>query len=231
MINTTIFAFLALSRSLLPLPDFNSALMQIESEWATIQYQKNPQDQAIHFPLLLKKIHLLRQHYPNNKEFQVWEAIVMANNAAYETPFKALQSLEAVRENLENIVSSQPETLDGAALVTLGTLYYMVPGWPISFGNKDQAQHYLTQALAINPTGIDTNYFYADFLIQQGEYQKGHQYLQAALQAPIRPTQTFADKQLKKLAEESIQKIRQQSSLQDSYLPVFSATSPWNKIP
>ncbi len=214
MINTTIVAFLALSKSLLPVPDFSPELIHIESEWATIQYQNTPQQQAHAFPLLLTKIHRIQQRYPNRPEFQIWEAIVMANNAAYESPFKALKNLETVKETLEEIASRQPETLEGAALVTLGTLYYKVPGWPISFGNHDKAQYYLTKALAINPTGIDTNYFYADFLIEQGQYQASRPYLEAALQAPVRPSQTFADNQLKQQVKASIQKINQQPGAQ-----------------
>ena len=49
-----------------------------------------------------------------------------------------------------------------------GFPYYQVPGWPVGFGDDEKAEQLLKQALAINPTGIDPNFFYGDFLLDQG---------------------------------------------------------------
>ena len=45
----------------------------------------------------------------------------------------------------------------------------------------------------VNPSGIDANYFYADFLANQGDYAKARDYLNRALAAPPRPGREDAD--------------------------------------
>ncbi|MNN76418.1 hypothetical protein D3C81_1927940 [compost metagenome] len=95
---------------------------------------------------------------------------------------------------LELAIKLDDKALDGSAYTSLGALYYQVPGWPIGFGDDKQAERLLKQALQINPTGIDPNYFYGDFLIDQGHKAQGKLYLQKALAAPARPGRELADK-------------------------------------
>jgi hypothetical protein len=61
-------------------------------------------------------------------------------------------------------IQLDPNASEGAAFVTLGSLYYMVPGWPIAYGDTNKADALLKKALVINPNTIDANYFYGDFL-------------------------------------------------------------------
>ena len=69
-----------------------------------------------------------------------------------------------------------------------------MPGWPIGFGDDDKARELLTRALEINPDGIDSNYFYADFLLDQGDEDGARRYFEKALQAPARPQRPLADR-------------------------------------
>jgi Tfp pilus assembly protein PilF len=73
-------------------------------------------------------------------------------------------------------------------------LYYKVPGWPIGFGDDDKAKIFLDKALAIDADGIENNYFYADYLIDQGQYADAEVYLLKAQHAPARPNRPLADK-------------------------------------
>ena len=75
----------------------------------------------------------------------------------------------------------------------MGTLYFKVPGWPLGFGNDDTAEELLKQALVIDPEGIDANYFYADFLRDQGNYRAARQFLIKAQNAPLREGRAVAD--------------------------------------
>ena len=77
--------------------------------------------------------------------------------------------------------------LDGSAYTSLGSLYYQVPGWPIGFGDDAKARELLQKALALNPEGIDPNYFMGDFLYRKGDYEAARQALARALKAPPRP--------------------------------------------
>ena len=55
-----------------------------------------------------------------------------------------------------------------ALAVSLGTLYHRVPGFSVGFGSDRKAKEYLEKAVAINPDGIDRNYFYGEFLYDEG---------------------------------------------------------------
>ncbi|MNY67214.1 Tetratricopeptide repeat protein [compost metagenome] len=68
-----------------------------------------------------------------------------------------------------------------------------MPGWPVGFGDDEKAEQLLKQALAINPNGIDPNYFYGDFLLDQGRKDEARAYLDKALAAPSRPGREVAD--------------------------------------
>jgi uncharacterized lipoprotein YddW (UPF0748 family) len=51
----------------------------------------------------------------------------------------------------------------------------------------------LEKAMLINPNGIDSNYFYGEFLFDEKEYIKAKQYLTHALQAADREERPLAD--------------------------------------
>ena len=69
-----------------------------------------------------------------------------------------------------------------------------MPGFPIGFGDDDKAARLLQQALQLNPAGIDPNYFYAEYLFEQGRYAESLKYLEKATQAAPRPGREVADK-------------------------------------
>ena len=76
---------------------------------------------------------------------------------------------------------------------SLAVLYYKVPGWPIGFGDKARAETLLRQSLAINPRGIDPNYFYGEFLLENGKAADAVVHLERALKAPPRLGRELAD--------------------------------------
>jgi Tfp pilus assembly protein PilF len=96
-------------------------------------------------------------------------------------------------------IKIDPNTMDGAAYVTLDTLYYLAPKWPVSFGDDDDdvAKQMLETALKINPDGIDANYFYGEFLLLHNKSNDAVLYLERAAFAPARTEQLYADNQLK----------------------------------
>jgi len=97
--------------------------------------------------------------------------------------------------------------LGGSAYTSLGSLYYQVPGWPIGFGDDKKAQEYLKKALAVNPDGIDANYFYGDYLFRKGEYAEAARWLNKAMQAPPRPGRKVADEGRRREIDELLDKI------------------------
>jgi len=84
-----------------------------------------------------------------------------------------------------------------------------VPGWPIGFGDRGKAQELLKQGLALNPNGIDPNYFYGDYLFRSGDYDGAERALRKALQAPPRAGRAIADEGRRREVNELLEKVRE----------------------
>lgn len=188
-------AILALSTTLpaqaAPLDD---ALLDIQREWARINYSAVPGDRkAEDFERLAGKAAALASGNPGRAEPMVWQGIVLSSQAGAQGGLGALSLAKEARAVLEASLKIDPAALGGSAHTSLGTLYHKVPGFPIGFGDDGKARKHLQAALKINPTGIDPNYFYAEFLLDEGEEALALDHLQRALNAPARPGREAAD--------------------------------------
>ena len=63
----------------------------------------------------------------------------------------------------------------------------------MGFGSDKKAVQLLQKALEINPDGIDSNFFYADYLLEKKEYEQAEKYLLKAQNAAPRPGRPVAD--------------------------------------
>jgi tetratricopeptide (TPR) repeat protein len=209
MLKTTNVAILLLVCNTILANDISIEINRTESQWASIYYSKNTPEQRKKYPLLLRKTKRLIQKHPASIELIIWQAIIISSNAAYESPFTALESLDKAKKLLDYAIQKDPNALEGAAFVTLGTLYYMTPGWPISFGDQNKAEILLKKGLKINPFSIDANYFYGDFLLSKGKLKEATKYFRLALKSPSRNSQEYADSQLKKEATIALKNTEQ----------------------
>ncbi|MDP3330745.1 MAG: tetratricopeptide repeat protein [Methylococcaceae bacterium] len=205
--------------------NLNDALDRIESEWAIVYYKTPQTQQAEAYTQLLNKAVTLAKQHPNAAEPLFWQALVKSSHAAHLDAFSALTAIKESRELLTRVITINPTAMNGSAHVTLGTLYYMVPKWPIAFGDNDEAKKLLETALAINPNGIDCNYFYGEFLLQSNNLKAASQYFERAIAAPIRKEQAFADNQLKAEAKLALQntKDRKIGSERNIFLSLFNS--------
>jgi tetratricopeptide (TPR) repeat protein len=176
-------------------PAFDAQLLSIQQAWAKVNYETPAGDaRAKAFDALEKRAEAFTQQHPGRAEALIWEGIIESSYAGAKGGLGALSLAKAARGNLEKALEIDPGALDGSAYTSLGTLYARVPGFPVGFGDDDKARKLLLKALELNPSGIDPNYFYADFLYEQGEYADALQYLQKAAKAPARPGREAADK-------------------------------------
>jgi len=74
------------------------------------------------------------------------------------------------------------------------------------FRHHDKARAYLERGLKVNPNGIDSNYFYADFLLSAAK-MPNLEYFKKALNAPARPGREDADAGRRTEIQESIKKL------------------------
>ena len=174
---------------------FNAELLSIQQAWAKVNYETPAGDARKEaFDALEKRAEAFTQQNPGRAEALIWEGIIESSYAGAKGGPGALGLAKEARGNLEAAMKINPNALDGSAYTSLGTLYYRVPGFPLGFGDSDKARQLLQQALKLNPNGIDPNYFYADFLVSEGEYAAALPYLEKAAQAPARPGREIADK-------------------------------------
>lgn len=169
-------------------------IAELQDEWARIKYQIAGDDSKV------AALHTLEAHaskvtasYPDRAEPKIWEAIILSTEAGVIKGMSALPKVKAAKALLEQAERIDPNALDGSVHTSLGSLYYQVPGWPVAFGDDELAEKHLKQALQINPKGIDPNFFYGDFLLQDNRYDEAKTYLNRALEAPDRPGRATAD--------------------------------------
>lgn len=170
------------------------SLLKVQKDWAVCQYQtkgSDKQTKCFEQVITLNKQDLSAKK--DNPELMVWLAINKASLAGAEGGLSGLSQAKQAKKILEQVIEKAPETLQGSAYTSLGSLYYKVPGWPIGFGDDKKAEQLLKKALEINPNGIDSNYFYGDFLAEQGKKQQAIKYLTRAKNAAARLDRPLAD--------------------------------------
>src|SRR6056300_1104498 len=166
----------------------------LQNDWAIANYQTDDSKKEVVFQDLIKKAHEISERNHNSAEVLTWEAIILSTYAGVSGGLSALGYVEEAREKLDKAKEINPDVLDGSIYTSLGSLYYQVPGWPIGFGDDEKEEEYLKKALAMNPDGIDPNYLYGDFMLEEDNYQEAVNYLEKAAAAPARPGRPVADK-------------------------------------
>lgn len=226
MKKTTFVALLLLSLQCVA-EDLSPSVQAIESEWASIYYKLPKSKQEAAYDALLNKATQLAEQYPNTAEPIFWQALIIAAHAEQQDGFTALKAIHTSRDLLLKAIKINPQTANGSAYVTLATLYYMAPKWPIAFGDAEKAEKMFQEALKINPNGIDANYFYGDFLLANNQPKEAQKYFERAISAPSRGEQLFADSKLKdevKLALANT-KNRKINGVKNAFLSLFNSAS------
>jgi len=181
----------------------------LQHDWEVIRYQTPAGDRAKRFEALAAKARKLSETTPERSEPLVWEGIILSSWAGEKGGLGALGLAKQAKQVYESAIKIDGNVLDGSAYNSLGVLYYKVPGWPIGFGDKDKAKELMQKALALNPKGIDPNFFYGEYLVETGKPAEAVAYLERALQAPPRPGRQIADAGRREEARELLAKAKE----------------------
>ncbi|MEJ2393814.1 MAG: hypothetical protein P8Z77_03370 [Candidatus Thiodiazotropha sp.] len=183
-------------------------LLELSVAWAKIKYQM-PEDQRVKaFESLNEKAAAMVEANPGQAEPLVWQAIILSTTAGEKGGLGALSLVKKAKKLLDRAEAIDPQVLDGSVYTSLGSLYYQVPGWPLGFGDDDKAESYLKKALAVNPDGMDPNYFYGDYLLQEKEYAEAAAAFEKALAAPAREGRPVADAGRREEIEAALAKVK-----------------------
>jgi tetratricopeptide (TPR) repeat protein len=174
--------------------NFDDSLLALQKKWAVANYAKNKGLKKNAFLALQEESIKLTTAFPKQAETWIWHGIVQSSYAGFKGGLGAISLVDDAKEALEKALVIDENALQGSAHTSLGILYLKVPGWPVSFGDDDESEKHLKMALKMNPTGIDVNYFLAEFYIEQDEYKKAKDHLLTASSAPARPNRIDADK-------------------------------------
>lgn len=180
----------------------------LQQQWAEAKYQTAEDDREKAFEALAATAEQMSQANPKNAELLIWQAIILSTYAGEKGGLGALSLVKEAKVLLEQAADIDADALHGSIYTSLGSLYYQVPGWPIAFGDDDKAREYLEKALVINPDGIDANYFYGDFLLEEGEYQLAINVFEKALKAPARTDRPLADQGRKQEIQQALTEAR-----------------------
>jgi tetratricopeptide (TPR) repeat protein len=134
---------------------------------------------------------------------------IAANMGALAESFGIRQGIKyrgTIRQELETVLKSNPEYLDGSADRALGRWYYKVPG--LFGGDKKKSEQHLRKALGYNPQSVITRLFLADTLLELDRQAEAIKELEAALAAPEDPEWTPEDRRFKQRAKDLLARLR-----------------------
>ena len=176
-------------------------IVYLQTRWAEIKYQLPEGQQEKAFSTLVSEAKKMRVNHPQEASYLIWEGIIRSTYAGAKGGLGALDQVKQAKQLFEQAIALAPDAMAGSAYTSLGSLYYQVPGWPLGFGDDKKAKTMLLKGLSYNPEGIDANYFYGDFLLNQKQYQQALQVFEKALLAPPRGGRELADEGRKKEIE------------------------------
>lgn len=190
-----------------PAAPVDDAVAELQRDWEVIRYRTAAPEREKRFEALAARARKVSEAFPGRGEPLVWEGIVVSSLAGEKGGLGALALVKQAKALYEQAIRIDGNVLDGSAYNSLGVLYYKVPGWPVGFGDKAKAGELLQKALAINPAGIDPNFFYGEYLVETKHPDRAIAYLERALQAPDRPGRQVADTGRREEARALLEKI------------------------
>lgn len=200
----------------------------LRDEWENIFYGLPQEQQADRFKAMLDQLEVLTSQHPRAASPRALMAMVLCTYAGAHQGLDSLTLIEKARDLSHEAIQLDPRALEGSAWITLGNLYQRLPGWPISFGDNAKAREYLSQVLKLFPAAMDTNYFYGNFLLEQGEYDEALKYLEKARAVVLTDDAGIGDQQMKQQIENALIAAREHHASHDDF---FSRILPDWLIP
>lgn len=164
-----------------------------ENRWAVTVFELpiGKRDRAL--KSLLFEARDLADKYSDLPEAVAWHGIVANECLRTGCMSRSTRLRKEARDALLKAESLDPLVLDGLVYATLGTLYSQAPTYLGGFGSKTKGIGYMWRAIVLDPEGLDTNYLYAELLVDEKRYKDAREILIKASALPARPDHMRAD--------------------------------------
>ncbi|WP_425497266.1 hypothetical protein [Luteimonas flava] len=194
--------------ALAPAAEPAAPVAAVRDQWAQAAYVTPKAQRGAALVALAGRSEALVAARPRDPDALIWDGIVRSSLAGERGGLGALSLVKQAKRDFEAAIALDDTALGGAAHTSLGALYYQVPGWPVGFGDDAKAREHLQRALAIDATDIDANYFYGDFLRDQGDWSGAAAAFEKAIAAPARAGREVADRGRRAEATRKLAEVR-----------------------
>lgn len=172
----------------------DESLLDIESRWAAAAYEIDGRQQEKALKRLLIDARELHANHPGEPGAAAWHGVVARTYRDARGSRGSMRLAKEARDALLMAESLDPLVLGGLVYANLGALYSNVSSGFGGFGNKTRGMGYLWKAIIVDPDGIESNYLYAEVLVDEKDYPAARDALQKANDAPARPENPEADR-------------------------------------
>ncbi|MBZ5486563.1 hypothetical protein HW452_03395 [Halomonas aquamarina] len=186
---------------------YESELFSLKNRWEHTMSDLPANQRESTLKTLSEEATALVSENPDQAELLVWQGIILASYARERGGLGALGIAGDARDALERAIALDPQGGNGSAYVTLGALYDNVPGRPISFGSSDKARQMFQRAVEVRPDGIDVNYYYAEFLLEEGDTQAAREHAERAVNGTPRAQRELSDEALRRDAQAMLSRM------------------------
>ncbi len=186
----------------------DESVVTLRTNWAKAKFQTPKGQQLAALDRVINEADSLNKQYPGDPRVMLWYATTLSSYAQLKGGVGVLPRVKKARSLLEEALTKQPRVENGLGYGVIGAMYARVPGWPVAFGDKKKARKFLEAAVKISPNGSDSNYYYGDFLADEGDFENARRHLEIAKNAPIRKGYEIQDKGRKTEIAASQAKLR-----------------------
>jgi tetratricopeptide (TPR) repeat protein len=167
-------------------PDLDQELAALARESDIAKFETADGDPRFKaFEALQQHAAKVTKQYPGRAEPVIWEAWAIIEQSVVLKNFHTLGLLKQSRNKLEAALAINPNNSDANS--TLGSLYFNVPIWPLSFGDKKKGRALHQKALAVDPMSSWKNLDYAKCLFKDDDYLGAVKYATITAHTPMRP--------------------------------------------
>jgi tetratricopeptide (TPR) repeat protein len=172
----------------------DETLLDIENRWAVALYASSEQEKEIALTQLLRDVRAFAANHSDNPEAVAWHGIIARECTRAHCQSRSKKFNKEARDALLKAEALDPYALGGRIYANLGALYSQTSSVFGGFGSKVKGIGYLWRAIIIDPHGLESNYLYAELLVDENNLEEARQVLLKASGTPVRPSHLLADR-------------------------------------